>query len=46
MRLAVSLCDWPYLSLGASRASPRWLIKAPGVDIIMVPEHIQYGDLD
>jgi hypothetical protein len=46
MRLAVSLCDWPYLSLGASRAPPRQLIKAPGMGIMMVPEQIQYGVLD
>jgi hypothetical protein len=48
MRLAVSLCDWPYLSLGdsASRAPPRRLIKAPGVGITMVSERIQYGVLD
>jgi hypothetical protein len=46
MRFAVSLCDWPYLSLDASRAPPRRLIKAPGVGITMVPEWIQYGVLD
>jgi hypothetical protein len=46
MRLAVSLCDWPYLSLGAPRAPPCRLIKAPGVGNTMVPEQIQYGVLD
>jgi hypothetical protein len=46
MRLAVLLCDWPYLSLGASRAPPCRLIKAPSVGITMVPERIQYGVLD
>jgi hypothetical protein len=46
MRLAVSICDRPYLSLGASRAPPRRLIKAPGMGITMVPERIQYGVLD
>jgi hypothetical protein len=46
MRLAVSLCDWLYLSLGASRAPSRRLIKAPGVGITMVPEQIQYRGLD
>jgi hypothetical protein len=46
MRLAVLLCDWPYLSLDASRAPPRWLIKAPSVGITMVPERVQYGVLD
>jgi hypothetical protein len=43
MRLVVSLCNWPYLSLSAPRAPPRQLIKAPGVGIMMVPERIQYG---
>jgi hypothetical protein len=37
MRLAVSL------SLRASRAAPRRLIKAPGVGVTMVLERIQYG---
>jgi hypothetical protein len=46
MGLAVSLCDWPYLSLRASRAPPRQFIKAPGVGIMVVPEQIQYGVLD
>jgi hypothetical protein len=46
MRLVVSLCDWPYLCLGASRAPPRWIIKVPGVGITMVPERIQYGVID
>jgi hypothetical protein len=46
MRLAISLCDWPCLSLGASRAPPRRLIKVHGVDITMVAERIQYGVLD
>jgi hypothetical protein len=46
MRLAVSLCDWLYLSLGALRAPPRRLIKAHGVGIMVVLERIQYGVLD
>jgi hypothetical protein len=39
MRLAIS-------KIRASRASPRWLIKAPGMGITMVLEQIQYGVLD
>jgi hypothetical protein len=46
MRLSVSLCDWLYLSLGASRAPPCRLIKASGVGITMVPKQIQDGVLD
>jgi hypothetical protein len=36
MRLVVSLCDWLYLSLDASRAPPRRLIKAPSMGITIV----------
>jgi hypothetical protein len=46
MRLAVSLCNWPYdwsLPLGLLHAG---LIKAPGVGYTLVPERIQLGVLD